>query len=49
VKDGAKKPSDRKLTPDQEEWMRNWRGGPVAIVDSVEAALRMLSAQAKPQ
>ena len=36
VKDGAKPPSARKLTPDQERWHRYW---PVAVVTSVEEAL----------
>jgi hypothetical protein len=37
VKDGAKPPSARKLTPEQEEWHRHW---PVAVVTSVDEALR---------
>jgi hypothetical protein len=39
VKDGAKPPSARQLTPDQERWHREWRG-PVAVVTSVDEALR---------
>lgn len=42
VKDGTKSASRRVLTPDQESWHREWKGGPVAIVDSVEAAMRAL-------
>jgi hypothetical protein len=38
VKDGAKPPSARKLTPDQEQWHGHWRG-PVAIVTTVDEAL----------
>lgn len=52
VKNGALSPSRRQLTPDQQDFMRTWTGGPVAVVDGVEAALRVLaslSAQAKPQ
>ena len=39
VKDGAKPPSERKLTPDQVLWHRDWRGQ-VAVVESVEDALQ---------
>jgi len=42
VKDGAKSPSKRKLTPDQRDFHANWTGGTLAIVDSPEAALRVL-------
>lgn len=40
VKDGKKPPSQRALTPDQQEFMRTWAGGPVAVVTDVESALR---------
>jgi len=39
VKDGAKPPSARKLTPDQVEFHAKW-GGPISVVTSVEEALR---------
>ena len=42
VKDGNKPPSARKLTEDQIKWHGAWRGGPLAVVDGPEAALRML-------
>lgn len=42
VKDGKRPPSERRLTPDQLEWHGAWRGGAVAVVDGVEAALRVL-------
>ncbi len=42
VKDGKKTPSERRLTEDQLKWHGAWRGGPLAVVDSVDAALRML-------
>ena len=42
VKDGRKTPSERRLTDDQIKWHCAWRGGPLAIVDGVDAALRML-------
>ncbi len=41
-KDGAKPPSARKLTPDQLTWHAAWQGGTLAVVDSPEAALRVL-------
>lgn len=42
VKDGKKTPSERRLTEDQVRWHGAWNGGPLAIVDGVDAALRML-------
>jgi hypothetical protein len=42
VKDGRRPPSERRLTEDQLKWHGAWRGGPVAIVDGVDAALRAL-------
>ena len=42
VKDGRKTPSERRLTDDQVRWHGAWNGGPLAIVDGVDAALRML-------
>lgn len=42
VKDGQKPPSARRLTEQQIIWHGAWRGGPVAIVDGVDAALRAL-------
>lgn len=42
VKDGRKPPSQRQLTEDQLKWHGAWRGGPVAIVDGPDAALRIL-------
>lgn len=42
VKDGKKPPSARRLTEQQIIWHGAWRGGPVAIVDGVDAALRAL-------
>ena len=40
-KDGAKKPSVQKLTPDQVEWHGRWLGQ-VVVVNSVSAALEVL-------
>lgn len=42
VKDGKKPPSERRLTEDQLKWHGAWRGGPLAVVDGVDAALKML-------
>lgn len=42
VKDGSKPPSERRLTEDQLKWHGAWRGGPLAVVDGPDAALRML-------
>lgn len=38
IKDGSKPPSERKLTPDQVKFHRDW---PVRIVESVEDALNI--------
>lgn len=42
-KDGSKPPSARRLTPAQQAWHAAWQGGTLAIVDSVEAALRVVA------
>jgi hypothetical protein len=42
IKDGKKPPSHRKLTDQQLAWHGSWRGGPLAVVDGPDAALRML-------
>lgn len=39
IKDGSKSPSERRLTPDQEQWHREWKGPPVLIIESIEQAL----------
>lgn len=31
------------MTPDQERWHAAWRGGPLAVVADIEAALRVLA------
>jgi hypothetical protein len=42
VKDGFKAPSARLLTEDQIRWHGVWKGGALAVVDSPDAALRMI-------
>jgi len=42
IKDGNKPPSQRKLTKLQQEFFESWTGASLAIVDSPEAALRIL-------
>ena len=42
VKDGFKSPSRRLLTEDQLKWHGTWNGGALAVVDSPDAALRMI-------
>lgn len=44
VKDGRRPPSEKRLTEDQLVWHGAWRGGPLAVVDGVDAALRALGA-----
>ncbi len=42
VKDGRKPPSARKLTEEEEKFFQNWKGGMLAIVNSVQEALELL-------
>lgn len=42
VKDGRKPPSARKLTPAEEKFFQEWRGGILAIVESVDDAIDIL-------
>ena len=42
IKDGNKPPSKRSLNEDQLRWHGNWKGGALAVVDSPDAALRMI-------
>ena len=46
VKDGAKPPSARHLTPDQVEWHAAWRGG-VAVACNVSEAFEAVGICAK--
>lgn len=45
VKDGAKAPSARKLTDDQEKWHSAWRGQS-QVVNSIDEALQAIGAMA---
>lgn len=42
VKDGSLPPSKQKLTPAEEKWHAEWRGGPKAVVASLDEALRVM-------
>ena len=42
VKDGNKPPSARELTPAEAKFFREWTGGMIAVVKSVEEALDIL-------
>lgn len=42
VKDGDRPPSERKLTPAQEDWHREWAGYPVYVVESIDQALELV-------
>jgi len=42
VKDGSKPPSARTLTPAEQKFFDEWRGGMVVIVNSVEEAIDVL-------
>jgi hypothetical protein len=42
VKDGQKVPSARRLTPAEQKFFDEWRGGIVAIVNSVDEAIDLL-------
>jgi len=44
IKDGAKQACKQRLTPDQVEWHGCWLGQ-VVVVNSVDAALRVLGAR----
>lgn len=42
IKDGAKPPSKRKLTKDEEKFFGNWRGGSLSVVESIEDAMAVI-------
>ena len=41
IKDGSKRPSERKLTPDQENWHSAWRGQ-IHVVNNPDEALELV-------
>jgi hypothetical protein len=47
VKDGAKPPSKRRLTPDEQDWFDDWRGTAV-VVKSAEEAIKYVSEYENP-
>lgn len=42
VKDGARKPSERRLTPEQQKFFNEWQGGQVAKVETIAGAFYVL-------
>ncbi len=42
VKDGARKPSERRLTPDERYFVEHWKGHPIAVVESEIEAIQAL-------
>lgn len=48
-KDGDKPPSQQRLTDDQVVWHRDWRGGTLKVVRSVEEALFYIGAGPCPE
>lgn len=44
IKDGSKKPSARRLTPEEEAFHNAWRGGRPEVIESIDDALAMLRA-----
>ena len=44
IKDGDKPPSKRRLTDDQVDWHRNWRGGAVVMLESAAEAAEWMGA-----
>ena len=43
VKDGNKPPSKRVLTPAEQKFFDEWRGGALAVVNSVEEAIAVVT------
>jgi hypothetical protein len=47
VKDGAKVPSARKLTAAQKNFVTNWTGSPIWVVESLEQAAAIVLREAR--
>ena len=43
IKDGAKSPSRRRLTAAQQPFHASWKGSPIVVVDSVNAAIILMN------
>ena len=43
IKDGNKPPSQRKLTPGEQKFKDEWRGGEYHIVNSIDEALKIIN------
>lgn len=43
LKDGSKSPSKRKLNELQEKFRREWKGSPIAVAESPEHAVRIVT------
>lgn len=44
IKDGAKCPSARKLTEDEERFHQQWKG-PIQIVESIDQAIKLIESK----
>lgn len=42
IKDGSRKPSERRLRPGQQRFFDEWRGGPLAKIETLADAFREL-------
>lgn len=47
VKDGAKAPSARKLTAAQQNFVENWTGSPIWVVESLQQAVDIVLREAR--
>lgn len=49
VKDGARPPSERKLTADEAYFLEHWKGGPAVVVKDEQEAINAVLAHARKQ
>lgn len=42
LKDGRRKPSERRLTPSQQKFFDEWTGGPLAKIETIGEAFQLL-------